>query len=146
MAIPDVPSVCREIGARLGVQAWLIQERIEHGTELLLGLIRDPQLGPALVLGAGGIATEVFRDSSLRLLPLRPEDPREMLAELRCRVLLEGFRGQPPGDVEALFAAMQRFASLAMDEDVVEAEINPLFVLPHGAGVVAADGLVVLRA
>jgi acyl-CoA synthetase (NDP forming) len=141
----QVAATCRELRSNLNgreLEGWLIQERIEAGTEVLLGVIRDEQLGPALLLGAGGIATEVFGDSSLRLLPLRDSDPPEMLAELRCRILLQGFRGQPPGDIDALFDTMRRFAALG--EQVQEAEINPLFVLPRGRGVVAADGLVIL--
>ena len=64
---------------------------------MLLGAINDPQLGPALVLGAGGIATEVFDDSTLRLIPLAPRDPEGMLEALKSRVLLQGFRGRPTG-------------------------------------------------
>jgi acyl-CoA synthetase (NDP forming) len=139
--LAEVAATCRQMGQH--AEGWLIQEQIHAGTEMLLGLIRDAQLGPALVLGAGGTATEVFGDASLRLLPLQHDDPREMLDELRCRVLLEGFRGQPPGDVDALFESMRRFAGLG--ERVQEAEINPLFVLPRGQGVVAADGLVILN-
>jgi acyl-CoA synthetase (NDP forming) len=113
---------------------------------MLLGVIRDAQLGLALVLGAGGTATEVFGDTAVRLLPLGAPDARAMLGELRCRVLLEGFRGRPPGDVDALVAAIEHFGEMAieMGDTLLEAEINPLFVLPRGQGVVAADGLVVL--
>jgi hypothetical protein len=69
-----------------------------------------------------------------------------MLGQLRCRVLLEGFRGRPPADVDALVAAVERYGDMAiqMGDALLEAEINPLFVLPRGQGVVAADGLVVL--
>jgi hypothetical protein len=143
--LAEVAAACREMRsghAGQDLEGWLIEEHLVGGTEMLLGLTRDAQLGPAMMLGAGGVATEVFGDSTLRLLPLRKDDPREMLSELRCRVLLEGFRGQPPGDVDALFEAMRRFAALG--EQVQEAEINPLFVLPRGQGVVAADGLVIL--
>ena len=145
----EVVGACGELAARIGeatLEGWLVEEQVIDGTELLLGSIRDAQLGPALVLGAGGVATEVFGDSTLRLLPLGADDPRAMLEELRCRVLLQGFRGQPPGDVEALFEAVQRFAVMveSLGERLVEAEINPLFVGPQGQGVVAADGLVVL--
>ncbi len=145
----DVESVCDELRERVGAQrvdGWLVQEQVSGGTELLLGVIRDAQLGLAVVLGAGGTATEVFGDTAVRLLPLGPSDARAMLGELKCRVLLEGFRGQPPGDVEALATAIERFGhmALALGDRLLEAEINPLFVLPRGRGVVAADGLVVL--
>lgn len=145
----DVAATCEELRQQAGaerVDGWLIQELVTGGTEMLLGVIRDAQLGLALVLGAGGIATEVFGDTAVRLLPLGPADARAMLAELKCRVLLEGFRGQPPGDVDALAAAVERFGvmAVALGDRLLEAEINPLFVLPRGHGVVAADGLVVL--
>ena len=110
--------------------------------EMLLGLVRDPQLGPALMLGAGGTATEVFQDTAARLLPLRPGDAEAMLDELKVKALLDGFRGRPRADVAALLKAVEAFTRLA--DQVDEAEINPLFVLPEGLGVLAADGLVVL--
>lgn len=149
VAVRDVAAVCEELRPRVAegaLEGWLIQEMVTDGTELLLGVIRDAQLGPALVVGAGGTATEVFGDTAVRLLPLRAaSEVGEMLAELKCRVLLDGFRGQPPGDTQALVEAIQRFAemALALGNGVLEAEINPLFVLPRGRGVVAADGLVV---
>jgi acyl-CoA synthetase (NDP forming) len=150
VAPSDVVAACNELRQRVGVdqfEGWLIQQQVTGGTELLLGAIRDPQLGLALVLGAGGTAAEVFGDTSLRLLPLGPTDASDMLQELRCRVFLEGYRGQPPGDVDALVQAIERFAemAIALGDQLSEAEINPLFVLPRGQGVVAADGLVVLR-
>jgi acyl-CoA synthetase (NDP forming) len=149
VALPNVAATCDELRQRVHpseFEGWLIQEQVLGGTEMLLGVTRDPQLGLALVLGAGGTAAEVFGDTSLRLVPLGPTDPRDMLRELRCQVLLEGFRGQPPGDVDALVEAIQHFAdmALALGDSLLEAEINPLFVLPRGAGAVAADGLVVL--
>jgi acyl-CoA synthetase (NDP forming) len=149
VALHDVAAVCEELRQRVDAtefEGWLVQEQLVGGTEMLLGVIRDPQLGLALVLGAGGTAAEVFGDTSLRLLPLGPTDARDMLSELRCRVLVEGFRGQPPGDVDALVAAIEQFCHmvLALGDELLEAEINPLFVLTRGQGVVAADGLVVL--
>ena len=109
---------------------------IVGATEMLLGVVRDAQLGLALVLGAGGTATEVFEDTALRLQPLRSADPPAMLAELKSRVLLQNFRGRPPADVEALFSAMRHFADMAatLGERLLAAEINPFFVLPRGQG------------
>jgi acyl-CoA synthetase (NDP forming) len=128
-------------------QGWVVQQQVTRGVEMLLGLTRDPQLGLAIMLGAGGIWSEVFEDTAVRLLPLRPGDPEAMLQPLKVRRLLEGFRGRPRADVPALFQAIHAFAAMAeaLDERLLEAEINPLFVLPEGEGVLAADGLVVLR-
>jgi acyl-CoA synthetase (NDP forming) len=145
VAPDDVASVCEELRPQAH-EGWLVQEQIVGGVEMLLGVVRDPQLGLALVLGAGGIATEVFEDTAVRLLPLREADPSEMLGSLKSRVLLQGFRGRPEADVAALFETMTKFGQLAeaLGDRLLEAEINPLFVLPRGHGVRAADGLVVL--
>jgi acetate---CoA ligase (ADP-forming) len=140
LAADDIRAACAQMPSPSG---WVVQEQITGGIEMLLGLIRDPQLGPALLLGAGGTETEVFGDTAIRLLPLADRDAQAMVEALKVRPLLEGFRGRPRGDIPALLAAMAAFAGLA--DQVQEAEINPLFVLPEGQGVVAADGLVVLR-
>jgi acyl-CoA synthetase (NDP forming) len=145
VAPEDVARVCNELGPGDG---WMVQEQIDasQATEMLLGVIRDPQLGLAIVLGAGGTAAEVFGDTALRLLPLDVSDAESMLTELKSRALLDGFRGRAPGDVPALLEAVRAMSrmALALGDRLVEAEINPLFVLPEGRGVRAADGLVVL--
>jgi hypothetical protein len=114
---------------------------------LILGCRRDPQLGPAVLLGAGGITAELFKDTVIRLLPLGAGDADDMINELRSAPLLRGFRDRPLCDVGALAQAILTFSTMVttLGERLIEAEINPLFVLPQGRGVRAADGLVVLR-
>ena len=129
--------------------AWLVQEMVSGGTEMLLGLQRDP-LGMVLLLGMGGITAELLDDSVLRLLPesggLQPAEARAMVHALKTWPLLNGYRGRPLADVDALVDAIVRFSHLAetLGERLITAEINPLFVLPAGQGVRAADGVVVL--
>ncbi len=129
--------------------AWLVQEMVRGGTEMLLGLQRDP-LGMVLLLGMGGVTAELLDDSVLRLLPesggLPPGEARAMLHALKTWPLLNGYRGRPLADVDALVDAIVRFSQLAeaLGERLITAEINPLFVLPEGRGVCAADGVVVL--
>ncbi len=126
-------------------EGLLVQERV-RGIEMILGLQRDPMLGTALLLGMGGVATELFGDTALRLLPVDRAEVEAMLAELRGAALLRGHRGAPPCDVEALIEAALGFARLGevLGDRLVTAEINPLFVMPQGGGVRAADGLAVL--
>lgn len=126
---------------------FLVQEMIIGGTELILGFHRDPQLGPALLLGMGGVAAELLQDTSVRLLPLNRADAAAMLRELKGYALLDGYRGQVPCDVDAVVEAILSFAHLAqtLGERLVEAEINPLFVLARGQGVRAADALMLLK-
>ena len=114
-----------------------------RGVECFVGLQRDPQLGAMVAIGFGGVQAELFGDVAIRLAPLSPDDVRSALAQLRCRPLLEGYRGAPPCDVEALVDAVVRLANFfAANGDVVSAiEINPLIVLPYGQGAVACDAV-----
>lgn len=137
-----------EVGGHVGFvpESFLIQEMVLGGQELILGFHRDPQLGPALLLGMGGVTAELFQDTTLRLLPVNHEQAHEMLRELRTFALLDGFRGRPKGDIEAAVACIVAFSDMAMQlgERLLEAEINPLLVRPAGRGVVALDGLTVI--
>jgi hypothetical protein len=97
------------------------------------------------MLGMGGTAAELLHDFSTRLAPVSRHDAQEMIDELATSALLKGYRGRPAADVDALINAILAFSSmgLALGDALNEAEINPLFVLPKGQGVVAADGLAV---
>jgi acyl-CoA synthetase (NDP forming) len=140
-----------DVEARAGVrpQRFLVQEMVGGGTELILGLHRDP-LGTAVMLGMGGVTAELFKDTTMRLLPpqggLSREEALAMARELKTWPLLDGFRGRPKADVDALVEAIVAFSRMAaqLGERIVEAEINPVFVLPQGQGVRAADGVAVL--
>jgi len=129
------------------LEGLLVQEMVAGGTEVILGFHRDPQLGPSVLLGMGGVAAELFNDTVLRLLPLTRRDAEDMVRSLKTWPLLDGYRGRPRADVAALANAILAFAAMAatLDASLAEAEINPLFVLPAGQGVKAADGVVIAR-
>ena len=149
----DVARRCQELAETVrgrteeDIEGFLVQELIRDGVELILGFHRDPQLGPAILLGMGGMAAELFNDTAIRLVPLDRQDADAMINELKGAPLLRGFRGGPPCDVDALAGAIVAFSrmSLRLGERLLEAEINPLLVLPQGRGVRAVDGLAVLR-
>ena len=149
----EVPAACAEMLERLrqaGVPApegFLVGELARAEVEMILGFHRDPQLGPAVLLGLGGVTAELFEDTTLRLLPIGRADAEPMVSELRAAKLLAGYRGAPPCDVPALVDAVLAFARMAeaLGERLVEAEINPLFVGQVGHGVRAVDGLAVLQ-
>lgn len=144
-------AMASEVEAKAGVlpKRFLVQEMVGGGTELILGMHRDA-LGTAILLGMGGVTAELFKDTSMRLLPpaggLPRADALAMARELKTWPLLDGFRGRPLADVDALVTAIVAFSQMAaqLGERLVEAEINPVFVLPQGQGVRAADGVVVL--
>jgi acetate---CoA ligase (ADP-forming) len=112
----------------------------------LVGYRADPDVDPLVMVAAGGITTEIYRDRALRLAPVDLATAQEMISEVRGLIPLAGFRGKPKGDLDALAHAIVGLSQLAMKNDppVAEAEINPLLVLPVGQGVVAVDALVKL--
>jgi acetyltransferase len=120
------------------LEGVLVQRMAPPGKELLLGMIRDPQFGPLVVVGFGGIYVEVLKDTAARLCPLSVREAHEMLGELRMAPLLKGVRGEPPVDFDALAETICRFAQLAAAAaDLVELEVNPLVAGP--GGVMAVD-------
>jgi succinyl-CoA synthetase beta subunit len=122
----------------------LVQPMAGGGVETILGLKRDPLVGPALVFGLGGIFAEVLRDVSLRIPPVDLCEAERMLDELRGTALLHGARGGPPADVPALVQAIANMGelALALGDRLVAVDVNPLIVLPQG--VIAVDALVEL--
>lgn len=126
----------------------LVEEMVIDGVaEILVGLSVDPQFGQLLVLGAGGVLTELLRDSVNLLPPFTAAAIEAALARLRAWRLLQGFRGRPPGDVPALIAAIlaaTRYAAANL-ERLAELDLNPVIVRPRGLGVVAVDALVRLH-
>jgi acyl-CoA synthetase (NDP forming) len=143
----DLLVTVRERSPRTAIEGLLVQEMIEGGVETILGFTRDPQVGPAILVGAGGVAAEIYEDVVLRLPPISRSEAVAMIQRLRCYPLLSGFRGRPPADLDALADAIVAFSGMVLElgDRLLEAEINPLFVLPDGQGVVAADALAVLR-
>jgi hypothetical protein len=113
--------------------------------ELILGYKRDPQVGPVVVLGVGGVLAEIYKDFAVRLAPVSVSDARAMIEEVKGLALIRGYRGMPKGDLDALAKAVSSLSQIAHIEDVTEAEINPLIVKHEGEGVVAVDGLIVRK-
>jgi succinyl-CoA synthetase beta subunit len=127
----------------------LVQPMVKGLAEVLLGFKRDPDAGAIVMLAVGGMWAEVVRERSIRLAPVDQAQAMEMITELRALSPLQGLRGQARGDLAALAQAISRFsqaAVLAVGEGVIEAEVNPLMVLPEGQGVCAVDALVLAGA
>lgn len=125
------------------VEGILVQEMLQPGMEMIIGIKKDPVFGPAIVLGLGGIYVEVLKDVSTRIAPLRPEDAWAMIDELKGKTLLEGARGSLPRDTDALVDILIKVSRLAveMEDHLQEMDINPLIVHETGKGAVAADAL-----
>lgn len=117
-----------------------LQRMVPKGREIIVGLDRDPQFGPLLMFGLGGIYVEVLHDVVFRLCPVSAMEARDMVSEIRAFGLLRGARGQAPADIDAIVDVLVRVSALAMDfPDITEMDINPLIVMDRGGGAVAAD-------
>jgi succinyl-CoA synthetase beta subunit len=129
------------------IDGVLVQEMVDDGVEFILGMTYDDQMGPMIVLGAGGMAVEIFKDAAVRLTPLLADDVRDMISELKCARLLDGYRGGLPRDVDALIDCCVRFAGFvaATDGRFAAIDLNPVLVLGKGQGVRIADALIVTR-
>src|SRR3954471_24122414 len=130
----------------LSVDRLLVQQMVRGVAEVLIGFRRDPDVGPVVVLAAGGVLAEVYRDRSVRTAPVDLEQAHTMIGEVRGLAVAAGFRGAPRGDLAALaeaIVAMSRLAT-AVEPTVVEAEANPVLVLADGRGVMAVDAVVTL--
>ena len=126
-----------------GINGVLVQEMVSGGTEVIVGLSYDEQLGPVLLFGSGGVMVEVYNDVSLSICPIDIRQAREMIKNVKGAKMLEGFRGSPKGDIEALANTLVKVSQLAvnLDGQLSELDINPLIVLPEGQGVKAVDAL-----
>lgn len=152
--IPDAGAVEREVAAMLeevsrrapgaAIEGVLIAEMVEDGIEAILGVVHDDAFGPTVALGTGGILAEIVRDVTYRVAPFGKEVALDMIRELRILPLLEGARGRPAADIDALAEAVAAISQAAWEARgrVVDVDINPLFVRRAGSGVVAADALV----
>lgn len=126
-----------------------VQRQAESGTEVIVGMTSDPQFGPVVMFGLGGIFVEVLKDVAFRLVPLEPRDAAQMLREIRGLPVLEGTRGQAGADLEALEQLLLSVSAFVESHpEIVELDLNPVFAYPVGhpdGGAIAVDARVVLR-
>lgn len=124
-----------------------VQHMAPQGTEVIVGMTTDPQFGPVMMFGLGGIMVEVLKDVAFRLVPLEEKDARQMIDEIKGRPVLSGVRGQPPADIDALARTLLKVSEFVeRHPEVRELDLNPVFAYPDGALavdariIVAADG------
>jgi acetyltransferase len=127
------------------LQGVSVQEMVRGGRETIVGMISDPQFGPGIVLGLGGMFVEILQDAVLRVPPLDADAARAMIDSLKGAAILKGTRGQKPADLSAIVDVLLKFSQLCLDlrGAVQEIDINPLLVLDAGQGAKAVDCLVV---
>jgi len=116
-----------------------VQEMAPRSTEVIVGATKDPQFGPALMFGLGGIFVEVLKDVTFRIAPITELDAREMITEVKAYPILRGYRGQPPADIDAIVQILLNTSRLVMDHpEIKELDLNPIMVYEKGAKTVDA--------
>jgi len=137
----------READPALRIDGVLVQAMAPRGIEMILGVTQDPDFGPMLMVGLGGIHVEVLKDVAFAPVPLGPNEALELIGQLKGAALLDGLRGEKPADKIALaelIAALSRFAA-DHTEAVAEIDLNPVIVHPAGDGLTVVDALIVKR-
>lgn len=125
------------------IEGVSVQEMASPGVEVIVGVTTDPQFGPVMMFGLGGIMVEVLGDVAFRLAPLGEGDARDMIDEIQGRQVLDGVRGQPPVDLGAIEAMLDRVSAFAAEHpEVAELDLNPVIASPEGA--IAVDARIVL--
>ncbi|HEV2317180.1 MAG TPA: acetate--CoA ligase family protein [Thermoplasmata archaeon] len=145
-AAAQMSETIRRRAPQARLEGFEVEEMVRDGKEVLLGVHQDPDFGPVLAFGTGGIYVEVLNDVTFRLAPIRPLSAINMVRSIRSYRLLTGVRGESASDIPKLCETLERISQLAVEvPEVAELDINPLLVRPEGRGVVAVDARAVLR-
>ncbi len=121
------------------IRGIIVQEMAPSSTEVIVGSTKDPQFGPALMFGLGGIFVEVLKDVTFRIAPITEQDAWEMITEVKAYPILKGYRGQPPADMDAIVRILLKTSKLVMDhQEIKELDLNPIMVYEKGAKTVDA--------
>jgi acyl-CoA synthetase (NDP forming) len=129
----------RKHKAKAKIVGILVQEMAPSSTEVIVGAIKDPQFGPTLMFGLGGVFVEVLKDVTFRIAPIADDEAREMISEVKAYPLLKGYRNTPPADIDAIVKILLKTSQLVMDhQEIKELDLNPIMVYKKGAKVVDA--------
>lgn len=143
-AFEEIVTNARRAAPDATIEGVSVQPMAKPGVEVIIGMTKDPQFGPVLMFGLGGILVEVLKDVAFRIVPLAPRDAKQMIREIKGYPLLEGYRGQPPSDVQALEAVLLKLSEFVdAHPEIAELDLNPVFAYPEGA--VAVDARILLE-
>ena len=143
-AYTDIMASVREKFPKADIEGVTVQPMARPGVEIIIGMFKDPQFGPVIMFGLGGIFVEVLKDVAFRLVPIEKRDAEEMLEEIKGKALLKGYRGQEPADVKSLVDVMLKLSALVEKApEIKEIDLNPIFVYKDSA--VAVDARIVLE-
>jgi acetate---CoA ligase (ADP-forming) subunit beta len=142
-AFDEIVAAVKKAQPDARIEGVAVQKMAAPGTEVIVGMSKDPQFGPVMMFGLGGILVEVLKDVAFRIVPLEPKDAREMVREIKGFPVLEGVRGRKPADTDALEKLILRVSEFVeAHPEIEELDLNPVFAYPDG--VLAVDARIVL--
>lgn len=142
-AFDEIVAAARRAEPEATVLGVSVQKMARPGAEVIMGMTMDPQFGPVLMFGLGGVFVEVLKDVAFRIVPLEPRDARQMIRDIQGFPVLEGFRGQEPADLAALEDMLMRLSAFVEEHpEIQELDLNPIFAYKDGA--LAVDARIVL--
>jgi acyl-CoA synthetase (NDP forming) len=143
-AYTEIISSVKQAYAKAQIEGVSVQPMAPPGVEVIVGMSKDPQFGPVLMFGLGGILVEVLKDVSFRIVPVTTRDAREMIREIKGYPVLEGYRGQKPASLPALEKLIVKVSQFVeKNPDIKELDLNPIFAYPDKA--VAVDARIILE-
>jgi len=129
----------RKYKAKAKIVGVLVQEMAPSSTEVIVGATKDPQFGPAIMFGLGGIFVEILKDVTFRIAPITEDEAREMITEVKAYPLLKGYRNMPPADIDSIVKILLNTSKLVTQhEEIEELDLNPIMVYAKGAKTVDA--------
>jgi acyl-CoA synthetase (NDP forming) len=142
-AFDEIVAAAKKAEPKARIEGVAVQKMAPAGTEVIVGMSKDPQFGPVLMFGLGGIFVEVLKDVAFRIVPLEPRDARQMVREIKGFPVLEGVRGQPPADLAALEGLILKLSEFVeAHPEIEELDLNPVFA--YADGVIAVDARIVI--
>jgi len=128
-AFKEILASAKKYDSKAEIRGVLIEKMVTPSTEIIIGVTRDPTFGPAIMFGLGGIFVELLKDVSFRIAPIKAEDAREMIHEIKALPMLQGFRGGPNVKLELIVDVLMKISQLTIDyiDDILEIDLNPIF-------------------
>jgi acyl-CoA synthetase (NDP forming) len=138
-AYQEIISKAKKYNKEARIEGVIVYSMVPQGTEIIIGMMKDPHFGPVAMFGLGGIFVEILKDISFRILPIEERDAREMITEIKGYEILKGARGSPPRDIQAIEEVLMKVSKLTTENpEINEIDLNPIFVFEKGLQVVDA--------
>jgi len=138
-AYQEIISKAKKYNKNAKILGVIVYSMVTQGTEIIIGMMKDPHFGPVVMFGLGGIFVEILKDISFRILPIEETDAREMITEIKGYEILKGARGNPPRDIQAIKEVLMKVSKLTTENpEIKEIDLNPVFVFEKGLQVVDA--------